>query len=114
MGLLQASTSRRILWGIEVYNLLIVFVHVVGSLLVPTCFLLQNIPSRISNTASVLVFHGVRGFYQICTLLLLQSDLVEGWRNLVHVPEFPYRTIEGKHGKHHEFSRLAGVGVYTP
>ena len=61
----------RIPWGVEVYKLSIVFVHVVSSLLVPMYFLLWNILSRIPGTASVLVFHDVRGFYQFHTLLLL-------------------------------------------
>ena len=69
---------RKSLWGIEAYKLLAEFVHVVGSLLVPTYFLLWNTLSRIPGTTSILVFHGVRGFCQFCTLLLLQSDLVEG------------------------------------
>ena len=78
------------------------------------CFLLWNTPSRTQSTASVLVFCNVRGFYQFHTLLLLQSDLVEGWKNLVCVPEFPSRMIGEKHGKHHVFSRLVGVIVYMP
>ena len=101
-------------WGIEVYKLSIVFVHVVSSLLVPTCFLLQNTPSRVPNTASVLMFCSMRGFYQFCTLLLLQSDLVEGWRSSVHVLGSPYRMIREKHGKCHVFSRLGGVKVCIP
>ena len=101
-------------WGGEVYKLSAKFVHVVGSLLVPMCFLLQNTLSRIPDTASVLMFHGVKGFCQFRTLLLLQSDLVEGWRSLVHVLGSPYRTIREKHGRHHVFSKLVGVGICTP
>ena len=58
-------------WGGKVYKLSAVFAHVVGSLLVPMCFLLWNTLFRISGIASVLVFHGVREFCQFCTLLLL-------------------------------------------
>ena len=56
---------------VEVYKLSAEFVHVVGSLLVPMCFLLQNTLSKIPGTVSVLVFYGVRGFCQFYTLLLL-------------------------------------------
>ena len=49
-------------WGGKVYKLSAEFVHVVGCFLVPTCFLLQNTLSRIPGIASVLMFHGVRGF----------------------------------------------------
>ena len=101
-------------WVIEAYKLSTVFVHVVSSPLVPTCFMLWNTLSRIPGTTSILVFCDVRGFYQFHTLLLLQSDLVGGWRSLVCVPVFPYRTIGGKHGKHHIFSRLVEVKVYMP
>ena len=62
---------RKSLWGVEAYKLSAEFVHIVGSLLVPTYFLLWNTLSRISGTASILVFHSVRGFCQSCTLLLL-------------------------------------------
>ena len=53
---------RGNLWGVEAYKLSAEFVHVVGSLLVPMYFLLQNTLSKILSTAFVLVFHGVRGF----------------------------------------------------
>ena len=105
---------RKSLWGVEAYKLSAEFVHVVGSLPVPTCFLLQNTLSRIPGTASVLVFCGVRGFCQFYTPLLLQSDLVEGWRSSVCVLGFPYRTIGERHRRHHVFSRLVGVGAYMP
>ena len=62
---------RGSLWGVKAYKLSAEFVHVVGSLPVPTYFLLRNTLSRIPGTASVLVFHGVRGFCQFHTLLLL-------------------------------------------
>ena len=101
-------------WDGEVYKFSAEFVYVVGSLLVPMCFLLWNTLSRIPGTASVLVFHGVREFCQFCTLLLLQSDLVEGWRSSVHVLGSPYRMIREKHGKCHVFSRLGGVRVCIP
>ena len=101
-------------WGGEVYKLSAVFVHIVGSLLVPMYFLLWNTLSRIPGTASILVFHGVREFCQFHTLLLLRLDLVEGWRSSVHVPGSPYRTIREKCGKHHVFSRLGGVRVCMP
>ena len=58
-------------WGGEVYKLSAVFAHVVGSLPVSMCFLLQNILSRISGTAFVLMFHSVRGFCQFHTPFLL-------------------------------------------
>ena len=102
---------RKSLWDIEAYKLLAEFMHVVGSLLVPTYFLLQNTLSRIPGTASVLVFRGVRGFCQFCTFLLLRSDLVEGWRSSVHVPGSPYRMIGERHGRHHVFFRLVEVRV---
>ena len=105
---------RESLWGVEAYKLSAEFVHIVGSLLVPTCFLLWNILSRISGTAFILMFCGVRGFYQFHTLPLLQSDLVEDWGNSVHVLEFPYRMIGGKHGKYCVSSRSVGVRVYMP
>ena len=103
-----------IFWGVEVYKLSTVFVCVVDSLLVPMYFLLQNTLSRILDTASVLMFHGMRGFCQFCILFLPQSDLVEGWKSLIHVPEFPYRMIGEKHGKHHISSRLVEIGVHMP
>ena len=105
---------RGSLWGVEAYRLSAEFAHVVDSLLVPTYFLLWNTLSKIPGTPSVLVFHGVRGFCQFHTLLLLQSDLVKGWRSSVHVPGSFYRTIREKHGKCHVFSRLVGVRVYMP
>ena len=49
-------------WGGKVYKLSAVFVHVIGSLPVSMCFLLWNTLSRIPGIASVLMFHGVRGF----------------------------------------------------
>ena len=101
-------------WGGEVYKLSAVFVHIVGFLLVPMCFLLQNTLSRILGIVFVLMFCGVREFCQFHTLLLLRSDLVEDWRSLVHVPGFPYRMIREKHGKCHVFSRSVEVGVYMP
>ena len=101
---------RKSLWGVEAYKLSVEFVHVVGS----HVFSAAKYLSRISGTASVLVFCGVRGFCQFHTLLLLRSDLVEGWRSSVHVLGFPYRTIREKHGRHCVFSRLAGVGVCMP
>ena len=104
---------RKSPWDGKVYKLSAEFVHVVGFLLVPTCFLLWNTLFRIPDTASVLVFCGVRGFCQFHTLLLL-SDLVEGWRSLVHVLGSPYRTIGEKHERHCVFSRLAGVRVCMP
>ena len=105
---------RKSLWGVEAYKLSAGFAHVVGSLPVPMYFLLWNILSRISSTAFILVFCGVRGFCQFRTPLLLQSDLVKGWRSSVHVPGSFYRTIREKHGKCHVFSRLVGVRVYMP
>ena len=39
---------------------------------------------------------------------------MEGWKSLVHVLEFPYRMIGGKHERCHVFSRLVEVGVYMP
>ena len=98
---------RKSPWDGEVYKLSAEFVHVVGFLPVPTCFLLWNTPSRISGTASILMFHDVRGFCQSHTLLLLQLDLVEGWRSLVCVLGSPYRMID-------VFSKLVGVRVCTP
>ena len=65
---------RKSPWDGEVYKLSAEFVHVVGSLPVPTCFLLQNILSRIPDTASVLVFHGVRGFVNF--ILFFSSDQI--------------------------------------
>ena len=62
---------RGSLWGVKAYKLSAEFVHVVGSLPIPTYFLLWNILSRIPGTASVLVFRGVRGFCRFRTLLLL-------------------------------------------
>ena len=53
---------RGSLWGVEAYKLSAEFVCIVGSLLVPTYFLLRNTLSRIPDTAFVLMFHGVRGF----------------------------------------------------
>ena len=105
---------KEILWNTEVYKLSTVFACVVDSLPVPMCFLLWNTCSRIPGTASILMFHSVRGFYQFHTLFLLQSDLVEGWKSSAHVLESPYRIIGGKHGKHCVFSRLVEVGVCTP
>ena len=105
---------RKSLWGVKAYKLSAEFAQVVGSLPVPMYFLLQNTLSRIPGTASVLMFCSVREFCQFCTLLLLQSDLVEGWRSLIHVPGFPYRMIREKHEKCHVFSRSVGVGVYMP
>ena len=105
---------RESLWDVEVYRLLAEFVHVVGSFLVPMYFLLQNTLSRIPGTTSVLVFCSVRGFCQFRTLLLLRSDLAEGWRSLVRVPGSPYRMIGERHGRHHIFSMLAEVRVCTP
>ena len=104
---------RKSLWGVKAYKLSVEFAHVVGSLPVPMYFLLWNTLSRIPGSASILIFRGVRGFCQFCTLLLLRSDLVEGWRSSVHVLGSPYRMIGEKHGRHHVFSRLAGVGVCT-
>ena len=101
-------------WGGKVYKLSAEFVCVVGSLLVPMYFLLWNTLSRISSTAFVLMFHSVREFCQFHTLLLLQSDLVEGWRSLVHALGFPYRMIREKYGKCCVFSRLVEVGVCMP
>ena len=105
---------RGSLWGVEAYKLSAEFAHVVGSLPVSTYFLLWNTLSRIPGTASVLMFRGVRGFCQFCTLLLLRSDLVEGWRSSVHVPGSPYRMIGERRGRHHVFSRLAEVKVCMP
>ena len=105
---------RGSLWGVEAYKLSAEFVHVVGFLPVPMYFLLQNTLSRIPGTASVLMFYDVRGFCRFCTLLLLQSDLAEGWRSSVRVLGSPYRMIGGRHGRHHVFSRLAEVRVCMP
>ena len=105
---------RGSFWGIEAYKPLAEFVRIVGFLLVPMYFLLQNTLSRIPGIASVLMFHSVRGFCQFRTLLLLRSDLAEGWRSLVRVPGSPYRMIGERHGRHHIFSMLAEVGVCTP
>ena len=105
---------RKSPWDGEVYKLSAEFARAIDSLPVPMCFLLQNTLFKIPDTASILVFCGVRGFCQFHTLLLLQSDLVEGWRSSVHVLESPYRTIEEKHGRHCIFSRLAGVRVCMP
>ena len=58
-------------WDGEVYKFSAEFVYVVGFLPVPMYFLLRNTLSRIPGIASVLMFHGVREFYQFCTLLLL-------------------------------------------
>ena len=58
-------------WDGEVYKFSAEFVYVVGFLPVPMYFLLQNTLSRIPGTVSVLVFHGVRGFCQFHTPLLL-------------------------------------------
>ena len=51
---------RGSLWGVKAYKLSAEFAHVVGSLLVPTYFLLWNILSKIPGTASILVFHSER------------------------------------------------------
>ena len=105
---------RKSLWDVEAYKLSAEFAHVVGSLPVPTYFLLWNTLSRIPGTVSILVFHGVRGFCQFHTPFLLRSDLVEGWRSSVHVLGSPYRTIGERHGRYHVFSRLVEVGVCMP
>ena len=105
---------RKSPWDGKVYKLLAEFVHVVDSLPVSMYFLLWNTLSRIPGTVSVLVFRSMRGFCQFHTLLLLQSDLVEGWRSLAHVSGSPYRMIGEKHGRHCVFSRLVGVGVCMP
>ena len=60
-----------ILWGIEVYRLSTVIVCVVSFLLIPMCSLLWSTLSRIPGTASILMFHGVREFYQFHILFLL-------------------------------------------
>ena len=65
---------RKSPWDGEVYKLSAEFAHVIGSLPVPTCFLLQNTLSRIPGTASVLVFHGVRGFVNF--ILFFSSDQI--------------------------------------
>ena len=67
----RGSSCEESLWGVEAYKLSAEFVHVVGSLPVPTCFLLWNILSRIPGTAFVLMFCGVREFCQFHTPLLL-------------------------------------------
>ena len=105
---------RGSLWDVEAYKPSAEFVHVVGSLPVPTYFLLWNTFSKIPGTASILMFRDVRGFCRFCTLLLLQSDLVEGWRSSVHVLGSPYRMIGERYGRHHVFSMLAEVGVCMP
>ena len=105
---------RKSLWSVKAYKLLAEFVHVIGFLPVSTYFLLWNTLSRIPGTASILVFYGVRGYCQSCTLLLLRSDLVEGWRSLVHVLGSPCRMIGERCGRHHVFSRLVGVRVCMP
>ena len=69
--MLEVQAGGKSPWSGKVYKLSAEFAHVVGSLLVPTYFLLQNTLSRIPGTASVLVFHGVRGFCQFRTLLFL-------------------------------------------
>ena len=105
---------RGSLWDVKAYKLSAEFAHVVGSLLVPMYFLLWNTLSRIPGTTSVLMFCSVRGFCQFCTLLLLRSDLVEGWRSSVHVPGSPYRMIGERCERHHVFSKLVEVRVGTP
>ena len=69
--MIEVGLVRKSLWGVEAYKLSAEFVHVVGSLLVPMYFLLQNTLSRIPGTAFILVFCGVRGFCQFHTPLLL-------------------------------------------
>ena len=79
--------------------------HVGGLIRVPRCSLMMDILSMWLGICDVLKNLDVKQFGRPHTLLWYQLDQVEVLRSSDHVLQSLCRRREGKHGRHHVFSR---------
>ena len=86
--------------------------HVGGLIQVPRCFLMMNILFMQLGICGVPKYLDVIEFVQPHTLLQCQLDHVEILRSSDHVLQSLCRRREGKHGRHHVFSRWQGSIVF--
>ena len=81
-------------WGVEIYNLSTLFVHVIGSLPIPMCFLLQStlsmIPGILSNkTIAIFSNFILYAIYKVRAwelhLALVRQNTVDMFGFLMHL-----------------------------